>query len=85
MPKSSHVLCAGLMAGAALLSASQTPTPQFRATTDLVLLDVSVLDKQRKAVAGLKQEDFTIIEDGQPQTISNFTPVVVASPEAPSA
>ena len=75
----------GLVLSTGLVSAFQTPTPQFRSATDLVLLDVSVLDKQRKAVRGLKAEDFTIIEDGQPQSIATFSAVDLPNPEAPTA
>jgi hypothetical protein len=35
-------------------------------------VDVTVLDKKRQPVRDLKQEDFTILEDGKPQTIEAF-------------
>src|ERR1035441_8736943 len=40
--------------------------------THLVLLDVTVTDKQGHPVAGLTQDDFKLLEDGQPQTIKFF-------------
>jgi VWFA-related protein len=55
--------------------AAQTQTPVFRGGTDLVELDVSVLDKNRQPVHGLRQEDFTILEDGNPQTLAAFSAV----------
>lgn len=78
-------IVAGLLLSVGVIVSAQTPTPQFRATTDLVVLDVSVLDKQRKAVRGLKQEDFTILEDGQPQSIATFSAIDLPNPEAPTA
>src|SRR5438046_4943372 len=40
---------------------------------DLVVVPTSVQDSAGKLVAGLTQKDFTIFEDGQPQSISNFS------------
>jgi VWFA-related protein len=56
---------------------AQAPAPQatFRGGTDLVQVDVSVLDSKRHPVRGLKAEDFTILEDGQPRDIQAFTEV----------
>jgi Ca-activated chloride channel homolog len=39
--------------------------------TDLVLLDVMVIDQNNLAVAGLKKKDFTIYEDKIKQTVEN--------------
>jgi len=66
--------------GAAVTAAQQQPPPQttppqFRVTTDLVLLDVSVLDNKRQPIKGLKAEDFTILEDGIAQSIATFSEV----------
>jgi len=60
-------LCAALTA--------QTQTPVFRTGVDLVQLDVSVLDKNRQPVRSLTQADFTVFEDGKPQSIEAFAPV----------
>jgi len=56
---------------------AQTSAPQatFRGGTDLVQVDVSVLDNKRHPVRGLKAEDFTIFEDGQRREIQAFTEV----------
>ncbi len=40
--------------------------------THLVLMDVTVADKQGHLVAGLTKDDFKLLEDGQPQTIKFF-------------
>jgi Ca-activated chloride channel family protein len=44
-----------------------------RVTTDLVVLNVTVLDKDGKFVPGLKRTDFQIIEDGVEQKVGGFT------------
>ena len=54
---------------------AQTQTPVFRGGTDVVQVDVTVLDKNRQPVRGLSQEDFTLSEDGKPQTLVAFAPV----------
>ncbi len=45
----------------------------IRVNTDLVLVNVTVMDAQGKFVNGLKQADFSVMEGGQPQTVSSFT------------
>jgi Ca-activated chloride channel family protein len=44
-----------------------------RVTTDLVVLNVTVLDKDGKFVGRLKRSDFQIIEDGVEQKVGGFT------------
>jgi VWFA-related protein len=44
----------------------------FKANANLVIVDVTAKDKSGKAIEGLKQEDFTVLEDGKPQKISVF-------------
>src|SRR5580698_6241785 len=50
-------------------------------SSSLVLLPVNVTDSRGAFVAGLKQEDFHVLEDGQPQNLTVFderdTPVTV--------
>jgi VWFA-related protein len=55
--------------------ADQTPT--FRVRTDVVQLDVLVLDRQGQPVRGLTAGDFTVLEDGRPQPIVAFAVVDV--------
>jgi len=45
----------------------------LRSTSDLVRIDVEVTDKSGKPLKGLKQEQFSITENGKPQKISIFT------------
>jgi Ca-activated chloride channel family protein len=44
----------------------------FRATTDLVLLNVTVNDTKGQAIVGLSQDEFQVLEDGIPQQVSLF-------------
>ena len=47
--------------------------PTFRVSSNLVFLDVTVLDKKGEpVVTGLTKDDFTITEDKQPQRIFSF-------------
>jgi Ca-activated chloride channel family protein len=46
--------------------------PLFRGHTDLVALQVTVVDQQHRVVPDLRVEDFRVFEDGQPQTVSLF-------------
>jgi VWFA-related protein len=59
------------------------PAPQFRAGVELVRLDVSVLDRDRRPVRGLTPADFTILENGVPQKIAAFNAVDIPDPVPP--
>jgi VWFA-related protein len=55
--------------------AEGAPTnPVFRSTTRLVQVDVVVTDKQGRPIPGLKQSDFTVLQDGKPQQVRVFEP-----------
>ncbi len=51
--------------------AGQT-APSFNAVARAVVLDIAVADGGGHAVKGLKQSDFTVVEDGAPQTLKSF-------------
>jgi VWFA-related protein len=53
---------------------SQEP-PVFRADIDVVRLDVTVLDRDRKPMRDLTAADFTVTEDGRPQRIVAVTEI----------
>jgi VWFA-related protein len=55
----------------------------FRTRVEVVQLDVSVLDKHRRPVRGLTQDDFTILEDGKPQKIVGFSAFEIDDAPAP--
>jgi VWFA-related protein len=62
--------CAGLAAAAA----GQDGTPTFRATSELVMLDVQVIHKKTAtSTAALRREDLQVFEDGKPQKIVFFS------------
>ncbi len=46
---------------------------RFKVGVDLIQFSVILTDKQGVPITGLKSEDFEIIEEGKPQTISYFT------------
>jgi VWFA-related protein len=52
--------------------APSSATPSFPAKVELVVVDAAVIDKQGQPVAGLKRDDFIILEDGKPQVVSSF-------------
>jgi len=73
-------LCALLLAAPASAQApAQAPPPAkqeppvLRVTTHLVQVSVIVQDKKGEPVAGLTKDDFSILDRGQPQTISTFS------------
>jgi VWFA-related protein len=81
------------LAGLAMTGrAQQPPVPPpvqppvtFRAGVDLVEVDVSVLDKDRRPVRGLTRENFTLLEDGKPRPVVAFVPVDLAERDATPA
>jgi VWFA-related protein len=71
---------------AGVLAAGQVQTPPtFRGGVDIVHLDVSVLDANRRPVRGLTPADFTVLDNGVPQTISVFSAVDVPDAAPPAA
>lgn len=76
------VVFAGLALG---LHAQQPSTPTFRASVDVVDVDVSVLDRDRLPVRGLTAADFSVLEDGQSRPIVAFSEVTLPRRERPEA
>lgn len=56
----------------AMPSASQDPVAQFSSRVQLVEVYATVTDAKGELVTGLRQEDFEILENNQPQEISAF-------------
>ena len=54
--------------------AGNPAVPTLKVTTHLVVLNVVVTDKKGKPVTHLSKDDFSVLENGQPQTISTFEP-----------
>ncbi len=67
----------GLAALAALTASApaQSPAPTFgeRVEVSVVNVEVYVTDRDGDPIAGLTQDDFTLLEDGKPVEISNFS------------
>ena len=68
---------AGMLVSAPMTGAAQQPDQSggftLKVQTDIVLTNVVVRDKKTgEVVKGLKQSDFTILENGKPQTIATF-------------
>src|SRR5262245_50147508 len=57
----------------------------FRTGVELVRLDVSVLDQDRRPIRGLTAQNFTILEDGKPQPIAAFSAIDVPDVAEPAA
>jgi Ca-activated chloride channel family protein len=51
---------------------AQGPGVRFRAGVDVVLLNVTVTDGARRYVTDLDVSDFTVLEEGRPQSITFF-------------
>ncbi|MEO7191507.1 MAG: VWA domain-containing protein [Vicinamibacterales bacterium] len=69
-------ICAVVFPGVLARQAQEPPT--FRAGVDVIQLDVSVLDKDRRPVRGLTLADFTVLENGKPQRLVAATGVDAA-------
>ena len=69
---------AGTYIAAAILVASpfgaEAQGPTFRSVTELVNLNVTVVDANAQHVAGLTADQFHVFEDGVPQTVQFFAP-----------
>ncbi len=59
-----------LLTGA--LFSQQTSEYTFRAKTELVLVNVTVRERNGNPVHDLKRDDFSILEDNKPQQVSSF-------------
>ena len=73
-------LGAGLLfAASAAAPAQQAPSPQqpapvIRSRITVVPIDVRVVDRSGKPITDLREDEFTVLEDGVPQTITHFSP-----------
>lgn len=58
-------------AGQLQARSSQSPESEDRR----LVLDIAVTDRSGKAVTGLEEKDFTVLDDGHPQKVSSFQAV----------
>lgn len=61
-----------ILVAATLTVAAGQDTPTFKATTQIVSVPATVLDSQSRLVPNLEQGEFTILDNGKPQTITFF-------------
>jgi VWFA-related protein len=79
-------VCALVVNALALAQDANAPQLTFRTGIDLVQVDVSVLDNDRRPVLGLKPGDFVLKEDGKVRPIAAFSTVALPQRAAePSA
>ncbi len=82
MPRSTPLVCLIALAATVFCprnasaqtpAASQNPSvPTLHARTKLVVIDVVITDKDHRPVHSLRQDDFTLLESGEPQTVKSF-------------
>ena len=63
---------------------AQTPAPNLRVAVTTVQVDAVVTDRDGNLVTDLRAEDFEILQDGRPQTISTFGFVSAAGDDGPT-
>jgi VWFA-related protein len=63
-----------------LSSHEAPPTFQLRVERNLVVVRVVVRDSQGRALGNLRKDDFTLTDNGKPQTISGFSLEEVSAP-----
>ena len=65
-------------------SAPTTTMPKYTMNSNLVIVDLTVKDKNGKAIEGLTKDDVVVLEDGKPQAITFFEPQkLTLDPEPP--
>ena len=77
----SFLLSALLLLSASATLAQQTPVVPAPVTPGRIYLDVVVTPKSGAPVAGLQQQDFTLLENGAPRPITSFS--AEGGPQAP--
>ncbi len=66
------ILLASILLRSSLPAQQQEPKYTFRVSSEMVLVNVTVRDKQGNFVRDLKPTDFTILEDNKPQKVVSF-------------
>jgi Ca-activated chloride channel homolog len=73
------VVCAAVLSGFIAAASAQSPAPsdaqgfKFRSGVELINVSATVTDASGRFVSGLRQEDFIVYEDNEPQTITHFS------------
>jgi len=72
--RSGRLLAIGAITATIVLFGPGRPAvAQFASGVNVVEVYAAVVDKAGNPVQGLRREDFTVLEDGRPQTLSTFT------------
>jgi Ca-activated chloride channel homolog len=80
----SAALAVAVVAGTMIVAHAQAPARpaegddqndkfRFRTGVELINVTATVTDSSGRYISGLKQDDFVVYEDGQPQTITHFS------------
>ena len=82
-----RLVASALWPFALAVAVAQEPhdVPTFASKVELVTVDAVVLDGKGRPVRGLTAADFTLIEDGKPQTIASFEAIDLGERRAASA
>ncbi|HET9360133.1 MAG TPA: hypothetical protein VFO58_10290, partial [Vicinamibacterales bacterium] len=81
---------AGVSAACAVVAVAQQappqdqPRPTFRTEANYIRVDAYATTRDGAAIGDLRQEEFRLLEDGAPQKIDSFSPVVIQAGGAPT-
>jgi Ca-activated chloride channel family protein len=67
------VVAAAALAAIAVVSTDAQESFRFRSGVELINVTATVTDDNGRFVSGLRQEDFTVYEDGEPREVSHFS------------
>jgi Ca-activated chloride channel family protein len=67
------LVAASVLAALAVVSTDAQESFKFRSGVELVNVTATVSDQDGRFVSGLRQEDFTVYEDGELQQVSHFS------------
>ena len=76
------ILSAGATLGAGQTQPPAPQQPTFKVEVDYVEVDAIVTDQRGTFVRDLKKEDFQVLEDGKPQTITTFSIIDIPTERA---
>ncbi|MDQ6706121.1 MAG: VWA domain-containing protein, partial [Acidobacteriota bacterium] len=72
MNRPAFITLLALASGCLFLAVAQEGDVTFRSDVSLVRVDAQVIDRDNRAITGLRVEDFVLREDGKPREIRNF-------------
>ncbi|MDQ2899236.1 MAG: VWA domain-containing protein [Acidobacteriota bacterium] len=72
MIRSAFLPLLALASASLFVAAAQDGDVTFRSDVSLVRVDAQVVDRDNRAITGLRLEDFVLREDGKPREIRNF-------------